>query len=467
MDLATENGSYDAAHPVVPSLGSFAFPPELQLMVAKSGNLTTGDLRNLACTCRTLYANILPLVYRHDYDSGEYRALQVGASYGDIPLLRRVIESCGNGILNVCFDNKIRLSNTCYSKKMWHAWNLTTITPLIVAIYNGNVDTVRFLLSQGADVNLPARYSAGNFWENGSYRENVDCHPIHCVLNWYRPKSHLEILAELLLHGANPNHKPDSSSDPSLWVPWSGVWFPLTMAMYDGVEVEAVNLLLENGATQPGDNERHLAPNPNRPHEHSPLHAVTTIPDECNPTQVLAKFQLMLQNHPDPQSIATDMWADIIQNHNEVPFFLGYRAYQRDMLSILLSLDLLPDRTNLENITFGVLPQWMLAMNQCISKEGYIELEDLEVARDMMAMFLRCCIRPDFPWADECVFNGRQVTILQGIMELYKWVKPDGAPVLDDILHKLWDHGARPQSPLEWRQWMEKGFSFDEEYKVD
>ncbi|KAH8672229.1 ankyrin repeat-containing domain protein [Ilyonectria robusta] len=109
----------------------------------------------------------------------------------------------------------------------------TAYSPLQLAAFEGNPETVRILLSHGQDPDTVSSCAETYQWYSGNLRTN---HPIGTSVQNATMEKNCEILKALLQHGANPNATTRQCPHG-----------PLQIACRDG-SLELVEVLLEYGA---------------------------------------------------------------------------------------------------------------------------------------------------------------------------------------------------------------------------
>ena len=116
-----------------------------------------------------------------------------------------------------------RLRELVQDESAANAWSSDGFSPLHLAVFFGQLEAARFLLTQGADVEAAAR----------NQRFAAEARPLHSAV----AAQHLEVIKLLLSAGADPNSRQH------------GGFTPLLEAAQLG-NVELVDLLLAHGANE-------------------------------------------------------------------------------------------------------------------------------------------------------------------------------------------------------------------------
>ncbi|KAL6912840.1 hypothetical protein FSST1_010600 [Fusarium sambucinum] len=128
-----------------------SLPPEILLQIIESCQ-TSQALSSLAQTSQALYALITPLLYKRQLANADHHVTFHAAKHGNLQALKNVyrymtlrVYKCSKG------DYDTGVFGAEKQKRNGWFW-----TPLHEAVRNGNVETVRWLLDHGVDINAPS-----------------------------------------------------------------------------------------------------------------------------------------------------------------------------------------------------------------------------------------------------------------------------------------------------------------------
>ncbi|CAJ2512176.1 Uu.00g051910.m01.CDS01 [Anthostomella pinea] len=220
-------------------LGYFAFPAEIQVQIGSDDDLTDRDILRLSLTCRELYVNLNPCLYKKEGPTMN-RALCVGAIQGDIGLLARALSATDNRYVNDHMPE--------YMAKAWLSTysEYAGLTAVAVAAKYNQAEAVQYLLAHGADPNKRAAHGP---YSNIPGRR---LYPIHWALRiGLRPFSVsrcIEIVKTLLDHGADPNQLTVIYENDRYYGNAPEVETPLLQAIGPKFPVRVAQLLLDRGA---------------------------------------------------------------------------------------------------------------------------------------------------------------------------------------------------------------------------
>ncbi|RGP60567.1 ankyrin repeat domain protein [Fusarium sporotrichioides] len=128
-----------------------SLPPEILLQIIESCQ-TSHALSSLAQTSQALYTLITPLLYKRQLANADHHVTFHAAKHGNLQALKNVhrymtlrVYKCSKG------DYDTGVFGAEKQKRNGWFW-----TPLHEAVRSGNVETVRWLLDHGVDINAPS-----------------------------------------------------------------------------------------------------------------------------------------------------------------------------------------------------------------------------------------------------------------------------------------------------------------------
>jgi hypothetical protein len=134
-----------------------SLPPEILIQIIASCP-TSHSIASLARTSKTLYTSTTPLLYKRQLDTNDHHVTFHAAKHGILTTLQNVhrymtlhIFACSKGNYHTGpFGSDLQRRNGWF-------W-----TPLHVAVKNGHVHIVRYLLDHGIDINAPSLHFHDN-----------------------------------------------------------------------------------------------------------------------------------------------------------------------------------------------------------------------------------------------------------------------------------------------------------------
>jgi ankyrin repeat protein len=134
-----------------------SLPPEILIQIIASCP-TSHSIASLARTSKTLYTSTTPLLYKRQLDTNDHHVTFHAAKHGILTTLQNVhrymtlhVFACSKGNYHTGpFGSDLQRRNGWF-------W-----TPLHVAVKNGHVHIVRYLLDHGIDINAPSLHFHDN-----------------------------------------------------------------------------------------------------------------------------------------------------------------------------------------------------------------------------------------------------------------------------------------------------------------
>lgn len=194
-------------------------PTELLLMT--SSYLERHERKRLGSSCKRMYGSLIPQLYKDDIETDDCYALLWGCTEGSTAVIESAIRF-GEPI-----DQSLTMNCYCRHCADRPPYCVRTAA-LIVAIHRLQLDAVRCLISNGANVNKPDSH--------GSY-------PIHWALDVdhddvHRYATRHDIMTILVKAGVDVEQVADREIEEA----------PISLAVQAGVSVNTVQLLLDHGA---------------------------------------------------------------------------------------------------------------------------------------------------------------------------------------------------------------------------
>ncbi|KAF5677590.1 serine threonine phosphatase 6 regulatory ankyrin repeat subunit b [Fusarium heterosporum] len=226
-----------------------SLPPEILILLIKSCQ-TSQSIASLARTCKSLYTSVTPLLYKRQLDTNDHHVTFYAAKHGILTTLQNVNRYMTLQVFE-CSKGNYHTGPFGSEKQRRNGWFWT---PLHVAVKNGHVEIVRYLLDNGADINAPSL----NFHDNVGITEGKYHLDFGDVVSFYVPPlvtfsplitsihhRHENITALLLSRGASIQINDVRELQPCG-----------TTALHVAVvnaNVSAVRMLIEGGYAGPND----------------------------------------------------------------------------------------------------------------------------------------------------------------------------------------------------------------------